>query len=310
MTRADDKGMSRPRHVMTRKSHRPSRLWRWRVRSGDGPEPGSGSTGPDVSDRATNSLSLPWPQVDQPISTGSDDLLGRNTFAGRVVQVLKEMHALEDSSVLALVGPWGSGKTSLINLVREQLGEPWEVRIASTWAPPDVTGLLAELFATIRSALPEGERTRRLKGLLNEYGQLAVPTLAMVPVLGQAAQGVAENLVKLRAGRPMQARFDELAGHLRGLGLRVLVILDDVDRLQPDELLALLKAIRLLARFPGIYYLLAYDEQTVVDVLTSTAVAQNSPGRALAYLEKIVQVRLDMPPAQRYHTEMMLNNGL
>jgi len=253
---------------------------------------------------------IQWPQVDQPISTCAADLLDRGPFVQRVVQVLDELQALEDSSVLALVGPWGSGKSSLINLVSEHVGAPWQVRRASTWAPPDISALLADLFATIRSALPEGERTRRLKDLLTEYAQFTVPALGAIPVVGSAAQEVAANLVKLRAERPMQSMFDELTAKLSGLDLRVLVVLDDVDRLQPDELLALLKAIRLLARFPGVYYLLAYDEQTVIDVLTATAVAQNSSDRALAYLEKIVQVRLDMPPAQRFYTEQMLSSGI
>jgi hypothetical protein len=45
-----------------------------------------------------------------------------------------------------------------------------------------------------------------------------------------------------------------------------------------------------------VYYLLAFDEQTVLDVLTSTELAGGDRPRALAYLEKMVQVRLDLPP--------------
>jgi len=48
----------------------------------------------------------------------------------------------------------------------------------------------------------------------------------------------------------------------------------------------------------------------VIDVLTSTPVAQSRPERALAYLEKIVQVRLDLPPVQRFYTEQMLGDGI
>jgi len=252
----------------------------------------------------------PWPQVDQPISSSAEDRLGRAPFARRAAQVLGELQSLEESSVLGLVGPWGSGKSSLINLICEELGEPWQVCRANMWAPPDVAALLADLFATIRSTLPENERARRLRSLLAEYAQLAIPVLTVIPVAGNVAEGVASNLVNLRARRPMQPLFDQLTGQLRQLGLRVLVVLDDVDRLQPDELLILFKAIRLVARFPGVYYLLAYDEQTVIDVLTSTPIAQGRPERALAYLEKIVQVRLDLPPAERFYTEKMLSDGI
>ena len=48
----------------------------------------------------------------------------------------------------------------------------------------------------------------------------------------------------------------------------------------------------------------------MIDVLTSTPVAQSRPERALAYLEKIVQVRLDLPPVQRFYTEQMLGDGI
>jgi hypothetical protein len=250
-----------------------------------------------------------WPQVDEPIGSAASDRLGRSPFAKRAAQVLGELQSLEESSVLALVGPWGSGKTSIINLICEELAD-WKVCRSNMWAPPDMAGLLADLFATIHTALPEGEQAGRLKGLLSEYAQLAIPALTLIPTVGNAAGGIASNVVALRAQRPMQPLFDQLTTQVRRLGLRVLVVLDDVDRLQPDELLMLFKAIRLVARFPGVYYLLAYDEQTVIDLLTSTPIAAGSPERALAYLEKIVQVRLDLPPAQRFYTERMLGDGI
>jgi predicted KAP-like P-loop ATPase len=65
-----------------------------------------------------------------------------------------------------------------------------------------------------------------------------------------------------------------------------------------------------VASFPGVYYLLAYDEQTVIDILTGTPIAGKDQGRAIAYLEKIVQVPLVLPPADRYYSEKMLTDGL
>src|SRR5260221_8073267 len=58
-----------------------------------------------------------WSQVDLPIAGSAEDLLGRGVFVDRVAQVLDELQAAEESSVLALVGPWGSGKSSTINLI-------------------------------------------------------------------------------------------------------------------------------------------------------------------------------------------------
>jgi predicted KAP-like P-loop ATPase len=131
-----------------------------------------------------------WPQVDQPIRCSAEDFLGRGSFVDRVCHLLDELRAIEESSVVALVGPWGSGKSSTINLIGERMSGSWQVCTVSTWAPPDVSALLTEFFAAISSALPGGERTRQLKERLSEYAQLAVPALGAIPMFGQAVQGV------------------------------------------------------------------------------------------------------------------------
>jgi KAP family P-loop domain len=93
-----------------------------------------------------------WPQADRPITSPGQDMLRRGSFAGRVARVIDEVRLMEDSSVLAIVGPWGSGKSSLINLAVAELGSGWKVIRANTWAPPDVAGVIAELSR--RSVLP------------------------------------------------------------------------------------------------------------------------------------------------------------
>lgn len=258
-----------------------------------------------------------WPDPDRPITSANQDVLGRLRFAKRVAAVVNEMPQIEESSVLAVVGPWGSGKSSVINLACAELETPdssWIVRRARIWASPDVSGLIAEIFAAIRSALPEDGKASKAIDLLGKYAPLVTPALSLIPVVGKPAQGVADTALKLLADRqeqrPMQQLFEELTKELDQLDLCILVVLDDVDRLQPDELLMLFKAIRMVAPFPGVHYLLAYDEQTVIDILVDTPIARNSRDRALAYLEKIVQVPLAMPPVEYYYARKLLTDGL
>jgi predicted KAP-like P-loop ATPase len=261
-----------------------------------------------------------WPQADRPIKHAAEDALGRSTFTDRVAKVINEVQHMEDSTVLAIVGPWGSGKSSLINLACDQLkklDDSWNICLANVWAPPDAAALVSELFAVISDALPKDERGTKVTKLIREWAPLVVSGLSLVPGVGSTlgtagnlAVGVANEAAALRAQRPMQQVFKDLSEKLQDLDTRVLVVLDDVDRLQPDELLTLFKAIRLVASFPGVYYLLAYDEQTVISILADTPIAGNDRGRAVAYLEKIVQVPLVLPPADRYYTEKMLTDGL
>jgi predicted KAP-like P-loop ATPase len=88
------------------------------------------------------------------------------------------------------------------------------------------------------------------------------------------------------------------------------VILDDLDRLAPDELLLVFKLVRLLGRLPNIYYLMCYDEQTLLDVLARSDLVGDSHERALDYMEKIVQVRIDVPPLREVQISQGVDNAI
>ena len=79
-------------------------------------------------------------------------------------------------------------------------------------------------------------------------------------MIGSAAKVIED---KLQKQKPWKVLFEELSNGLRELNSPILVIVDDIDRLQVDELLVLLKVVRLLGRFPGVDFLLAYDEQKI-----------------------------------------------
>jgi hypothetical protein len=57
---------------------------------------------------------------DRPISTAVEDKLRRNRFASEVAKVVRLWHG-RDSLVVALYGPWGSGKTSIKNMIVQSL---------------------------------------------------------------------------------------------------------------------------------------------------------------------------------------------
>ena len=75
----------------------------------------------------------------------------------------------------------------------------------------------------------------------------------------------------------------------------ILVILDDLGRLYPEELLMIFKIVRLVGRLPNLHYLLSYDEKILLDVIAQTDLSKEDISRARSYLEKMVQVKLDLP---------------
>jgi hypothetical protein len=75
---------------------------------------------------------------DEPIEDGVHDQLDRGRFTARVAKIIRDAGSTDRSAVFGLIGPWGAGKTSLINLVEGQLPEPWKVVRFTPWAASSV----------------------------------------------------------------------------------------------------------------------------------------------------------------------------
>ncbi len=137
------------------------------------------------------------------------------------------------------------------------------------------------------------------------------PFGAIGSVVGVDVSEGLKQLASLVAGdQSSERRRERAAKELKSLAAPVLVVLDDLDRLEPAELLVTFKLVRLLGRLPNVYYLLSYDEVTLEAVLGRTDLVGSGQGRARDYLEKMVQIRIDIPPLLPEQRAALVNEGL
>lgn len=240
---------------------------------------------------------------DDPVEGTADspDRLGRVDYADHVVTVLERVRRQSESGVLALIAPWGAGKSSVLNLTTTTLrtvkAPPWVVAEFNPWSFNDLESLLHGFFTTLRAALPKDRRWNESRRALGQLGQAVSPLGKLAVFAGVDASGIAKAASKLISGDTSAAATQRKAEEaLRELCQPILIVLDDLDRLAPPELLLVMKLVRLVGRLPNVYYLLAYDEKSLKDVLRRTDLVGDDESRAADYLEKIVQVRLDLPP--------------
>jgi hypothetical protein len=250
---------------------------------------------------------------DDPIWDREQDTLHRGPFADNAADLIADIHSDSSSVVYGLEGPWGSGKSSVVALISETLTKPtdsgWQVVHFTPWATSGTDALLHEFFNVVASAAPESAEAQALRDRLTSLSGIARPLLASIPLLG-AGLAEAARTIEERSQKPWNVAFQEVADELAKLGTPILVVVDDIDRLQPSELLDLLKVVRLLGRFPGVDFLLSYDELTVVETLQDPARGKVTKARARAFMEKIVQYPLSMPPLLDRQIVRMLDAGL
>jgi predicted KAP-like P-loop ATPase len=249
---------------------------------------------------------------DDPISTLKEDRLGRDEYVKYVSRVLERVRDRGTSStVIGVIGPWGSGKSSVAGLVAKGMSTEWQHARFEPWGYGNLDSMLQGFFEELRRALPKGRKWSQKRKAIGGVGRALSPLGAVGAVAGVDGSGMLKEVAGwIEGDTSPTAVLKAAAKIMEGLEKPVLVTVDDLDRLSPDELLMVFKLVRFLGRLPNVYYLLCYDEQTLLEVLRRTDLASGSVRRAQDYLEKMIQVRLDLPPVREQDAEDLLNQSL
>ena len=236
--------------------------------------------------------------ADNPISTASEDLLQRSKFVERIVREIDMIDASQ-GYVLAVMGQWGSGKTSVLNLVKGCLqNKEMLVVDYNPWLLSGTEALVAGLFGEINAQLKQrGKQYRSIATKMLRYSELVAP-FAAIPVAGSWSAGLLAMASFARKFRELRsvsvaAQKEQVTKALGSLDHPIVVIIDDIDRLDRSEIREIFKLVRLTASFPNVVYVLSFDRIRVENALAEDGV----PGRA--YLEKIVQNGFELPMIPR-----------
>ncbi|MFD3951115.1 P-loop NTPase fold protein [Streptomyces albidoflavus] len=257
---------------------------------------------------------------DDPVDA-ADDELDRKRFSEHMIRVINRVRTQSESSVIALIGPWGSGKSSILGMVKDSIDElsvaeddqspEWRVADFNPWIHSDSLSMYVGFYSELRACLPGSERWSEARESIGSWIQNAAPLGKLGGVVRVDASSAFEKIAeKVSGDTSAAAKKERVEEALKECSVSILVVLDDLDRLTPEELLEVFKMIRLVGRLPNVYYLLSYDEKTLMDVLCRTDLAFADQGRARSYLEKMVQVRLDMPALGDAHTAHLVNSSL
>ncbi|HXC76024.1 MAG TPA: P-loop NTPase fold protein, partial [Candidatus Acidoferrum sp.] len=236
---------------------------------------------------------------DHPVASRSEDRLGRAHYADEIASAIRGMNAAR-GLVVGLTAPWGYGKTSVLNMVAEQLAVEPNLTVLpfNPWMFSGSDQLVHLFFEQIAAELRlrGGKANSKLADMLIAYGQ-AVGPLQFVPVAGvwiSRAGALAAGAGKLMKGRKRPStsatkQKEEIERALSDLARPLVVVLDDIDRLTRPEIRDIFRLVRLTAHFPNIIYMLAFDRGQVERALDDNA----ETGRA--YLEKIIEVEFALP---------------
>ena len=233
--------------------------------------------------------------ADNPIRNPKDDVLGREILARSFANQLLSFD-VDEGLVVGILGPWGSGKTSFINLARRHLQDTGiTILDFNPWMFSGAEQLVEVFFAELSTQLKCSPDLAEVGRSMEDYGKILVG-VSWLPLIGpwmervRVALSILASLFQSRNRGSIESRT-KVATALSELENPIAVIVDDIDRLTTSEIQDIFRLIRVTASFPNVIYIAAFDRTRVEDALTE----QGFPGRD--YLEKILQLGIDLPVA-------------
>lgn len=209
------------------------------------------------------------------------------------------------SIVFALTGPWGSGKSWLLDRLKSHLAteatnadRPTLIVDFNPWLFHSEEALLRGFTNMLLGRQGLKFWRRRFAASVFDLisGGSSISFGSGIPGISGSIDRVTKKLAERISpvGSPEAIR-KALTKALKLRNRRLVVVLDDLDRLTPSELLTVFRLVRLVGNIPDLHYVLSYDQESVSQLLSRTDVA-TSTARAEQFLEKIVDRRLAVPP--------------
>lgn len=220
-------------------------------------------------------------EVECPCTFKDNDLLGRRKEARDLAEMIFHTDTARAAFTLGLTAPWGAGKTSFMLAMQKYLRDnhsseiilidfnPWMYRKA-----PNLTQIffeeLSRALAPYSSALASGFM-QYVDYILSKENNTWIQLGARLLPQGFKAKSTSEQ-------------YNFLEKEIGKLRRKIMIFIDDVDRLDGEELTELFSLVPNISSFPNMSYILAYDKKYVTTQLNNKFDKDTN-----RYMEKIVQ---------------------
>jgi|GEM_PF-7026691 len=239
--------------------------------------------------------------ADKHVSIEADDAFGRYPFAKKLAELIAS-HYDSQGLVIGIYGQWGEGKSSFMDFIQAatnilsiqnpDLHKTIIVKF-NPWRFSDEDQLLMSFFAELRAALGAETAidTTTLDSNLLKYTRVL---LARKSVFGELT---AEQLDKFQDLGSLEVLKEDINRALHATGRKLLVLIDDSDRLSNEEVSTTLRLVKLTADFTNTTYIIGLNHEMVADAIGKQYPSGDRKA-GMQFLEKIIQVPLYLPPIQ------------
>ena len=253
---------------------------------------------------------------DQAKTKKGQDALGFVTAADSVATNILDGD-YPDGFVIGIEGDWGSGKTTFINFIRQSLNEQakkdskkFKVLEFNPWLHSSHENLIAAYFKILRENAKDifsnDDKIKEILGHVIDIFNPAIGAIVNLATAGIAGESVVVGIdkvnEKIKESPTLESQYKNIQEELTKAKKPFLVVIDDLDRLDSDEIKTMLKLVKSVGKLPYVIYILSYNRAYI-----ENATYKEMPN----FLEKIVQFPVHIPkPVQNKLTTMLTDYAL
>lgn len=235
---------------------------------------------------------------DNPINKPEDDILNRKQKALQVFRLIRGYKS-KSSLAIGIVGAWGDGKTSFMNIIENKFEDDDKYIVVhfNSWLNISIDSIITDFFTTVEKkiSIHSFDVSKEVK----KYGN------NVLSVSKNSTTETLLNALKIIPDKSLSDNFANVNDLLNKLDKKVIVFFDDLDRLKPDEVFEVLKLIRNTASFDVFNYVVGYDKSYLIEALKN-----NNIPFAEKYCEKIFLKEFPLPPITQTQIDGFIKNSI
>lgn len=238
--------------------------------------------------------------IDEPITSSEEDLLNRKIDAYDAAEKLLATKTENNAFTFGIVAPWGNGKTSFLYMMKEHIDAEFADDVVTIsfhpWKYGKSSNLTYLFFEELSKALAPYSTifSRDIIRYARTVSSIENPTMKF---LG--------SILGCLVPQTVEEQYEDLKKKISNIQRKIVVFIDDIDRLGANEIEELFRLVRNTSNLPFMYFVMAYDKKYVVDTLKNMF-----PSHSLSYTEKILQEEFFLPIIKKNELKAVLREKL
>lgn len=251
---------------------------------------------------------------EKPIHSNDDDKLNFLPFAKNLKRIIQGYFYETDPLTIGIYGKWGTGKTSFLNLIENEIelfkkDKPDHYLIKfrfNPWIYGDSEEMLFDFLQILKRKVVYKDKNKegKVTKLIDKYGAylksmklsvrggisktfnagVIVDPYEIVNKINKDLKGENKTLEELK---------NEINVGFKNSKKKIIIFIDDIDRLDKDEVYSLFKIIKTTINFSNIIYIIAMDFEHISNAIYSRYGDDRKAGKD--FIEKIINIPLELP---------------